>query len=109
MKLRVVCGRCGGEPDFTNPTDPVCLECQKQADACTCPSQDDRVGRALMALQELQEAGDSRPLTIRRNPDNPPSSPEEVANALERLIAAAKVTAPSDTVRVDSWAGWADE
>jgi len=104
-RLRVRCGTCGGEPDFTDPTEPVCLGCQKPGDDCSCPSVYDRIGRALVALHERQEAGDPRSLTLTRNPNHPPSTPAEIAAALDRLVAAAKVTGPGDTVRADSFYG----
>lgn len=33
---RVRCGTCGGDPDFTEPTDPRCAGCMLHADNCTC-------------------------------------------------------------------------
>jgi len=103
-RLRVRCGTCGGEPDFTDPTEPVCLGCQLPGDNCTCASVYDRIGRLLIDFHDWQErSADSRRLSLGRNPGRPPSSPAEIADALERLVAAAKVTASTDSIRVDSW------
>jgi len=105
MKLRVRCV-CGGEPDFTVPTDPVCMDCQKPGHACTCDSHYARIGRALVAFHDWQEeADDRRPLTFRRNRAHPHSEPEEIADGLERLVKMARISGPNDSVRVDAWQG----
>ena len=49
---RVRCAICGGEPDFTDPTNPKCAGCMLQADDCTCPAvePDTEAGKALIAM-----------------------------------------------------------
>ena len=70
---RVRCGICGGEPDFTDPTDPKCIGCSLRADDCTCDpiTPDTEAGKELIAMLR---------------PDGRPELHGSVVEALARMV-----------------------